>query len=127
MSCANAPGASPARRLDSRCSTSRTAARLAGRMRKSHASSRRCRSSSKLSAEWEAASEEIARDMHAHLKRREKKEEADLIGRSPIGKVFDFFGSKYFRNVRKSLGIFMGAWVWYVLNTKTYIQPEYED
>ena len=79
------------------------------------------------SAEWDAANAGILNDMRAHLKRREKKAEADLIGRSPIGKLVDFFGSQYFRNVRKSVGIFLGAWFWYVLNTKTYIQPEYDE
>jgi len=79
------------------------------------------------SAEWQAANDGIVADMNAHLKRREKREEADLIGRSPIGKVLDFFGSQYFRNVRTSISLFIGAWVWYVLNTKTYIQPEYEE
>ena len=79
------------------------------------------------SAEWQAANAGIVADMQAHLKRREKREEADLIGRGPIGRVLDFFGSQYFRNVRKSLGVFIGAWLWYVLNTKTYIQPDYEE
>ena len=53
--------------------------------------------------------------------------QADLIGQSPIASVFAFFRSKYFSNVRKSISIFMGAWIWYVLNTRTYIQPEYDD
>ena len=79
------------------------------------------------SADWQAANEGIVKDMHAHLKRRKQSEEADLLGRSPISKVLDFFGSQYFRNLRKSVGIFVGAWFWYVLNTKTYVQPEYED
>lgn len=76
------------------------------------------------SAEWQAASPGIAADMRAHLKRREKKAEADLIrkNRGPITSVLfgvgDFLRSRYFKNVRKSLGIFMGAWFWYVLNTK---------
>ena len=75
----------------------------------------------------------IADDMRAHLKRRQKKADADLIksNRGPIATVLfgvgDFLTSNYFRNVRKSLGIFAGAWVWYVLNTKTYMPPEVEE
>ena len=85
------------------------------------------------SAEWQATTSGIAADMRAHLKRRQKKADADLIksNRGPIATVLfgvgDFLTSNYFRNVRKSLGIFAGAWVWYVLNTKTYMPPEVEE
>ena len=79
------------------------------------------------SAEWQAATAGIAADMRAHLQRRQKKAEADLIGPSLFRRVIDFFGSQYFSNVRRSLALFLGAWLWYVLNTKTYIRPEYDD
>ena len=85
------------------------------------------------SAKWKEANSAIAADMRAHLKRREKKAEADLIKRSrgpilgAILGVGDFLRSRYFSNVRKSLGVFMGVWFWYVLNTKTYIPPEIDD
>ena len=58
---------------------------------------------------------------------------ADLIkqNRGPIAKVLfgmgDFLRSRYFANVRKSVGVFVGMWLWYVLNTKTYIPPEIEE
>ena len=77
--------------------------------------------------EWLAAKDGIVRDMQAHLKRRKKRAEADLIGRGLIGRVIDFFGSQYFRNVRKSAGVFFGAYVWYVLNSNSYTPPEYDD
>lgn len=38
-----------------------------------------------------------------------------------------FLRSRYFANVRKSIGVFMGMWFWYVLNTKTYIPPEIDE
>jgi hypothetical protein len=85
------------------------------------------------SAEWQAASPGIADDMRAHLKRREKKAEADLIkrNRGPVTSVLfglgDFLRSRYFSNVRKSLSVFFGMWFWYVLNTKTYQPPEIDD
>ena len=85
------------------------------------------------SAEWQSATEGIASDMRAHLKRRQKKAEADLIVRSrgPVTAVLfglgDFLRSKYFANVRKSIGVFAGMWLWYVLNTKTYMPPEIEE
>ena len=85
------------------------------------------------SAERLSATEGIASDMRAHLKRRKKKAQADLIvrNRGPVAAVLfgvgDFLRSKYFANVRKSVGIFVGMWLWYVLNTKTYIPPEFEE
>ena len=75
----------------------------------------------------------IADDMRAHLRRREKKAEADLIvqNRGPVARVVfglgGFLRSKYFKNVRKSMGVFVGMWLWYVLNTKTYMPPEIEE
>ena len=80
-----------------------------------------------------SASPGIAADMRAHLKRREKKAEADLIkrNRGPVTSVLfglgDFLRSRYFSNVRKSLSVFFGMWFWYVLNTKTYQPPEIDD
>ena len=62
-----------------------------------------------------------------------QKADADLIklNRGPILTVIfglgDFLRSRYFRNVRKSIGVFAGMWLWYVLNTKTYIPPEIEE
>lgn len=62
-----------------------------------------------------------------------QKADADLIvqNRNPITKVIfgigDFLRSRYFANVRKSIGIFIGFWLWYVLNTKTYEPPEVEE
>ena len=53
--------------------------------------------------------------------------QADLIRPGLIRTVIDFWNSEYFRNVKRSLALFMGAWLWYVLNTKTYIRPEYDD
>lgn len=76
-------------------------------------------------AEWLEAAPGITADMRAHLGRRQKKAEADLIvrNRGPVlGTIFGlgrFLHSRYFANVRKSLGAFMGMWFWYVLNTKT--------
>ena len=85
------------------------------------------------SAEWLAATPGIVADMHAHLDRRRKKAEADLIGsqRGPVERVLfgftDFFRSEYFRNVRRSLGLFFGAYVWYITNVNTYTPPDYDD
>ncbi len=85
------------------------------------------------SPEWQAASGRILGSMRRHLEKRRKREEADLIGenrgliKGTILGVFDFLRSKYFRNVRKSLGFFIAAWLWYVLNTKTYVAPEFDD
>ena len=108
------------------------------------------------SAEWQAATPGIVADMRAHLERRQKSEEvgwlplqprasqprgdglttlcvcttceqADLIGKGPIRQFVDFFRSQYFRNVRQSLGVFLGAWLWYVLNSRTYIRPDYDE
>lgn len=85
------------------------------------------------SGEWRAATAAIASDMRAHLERRAKRAEADLIvqNRGLIKRVAfglgDFLRSRYFANVRKSIGIFVGMWFWYVLNTKTYIPPEFEE
>ena len=68
-----------------------------------------------------------------HLDRRRKKAEADLIGsqRGPVERVLfgftDFFRSEYFRNVRRSLGLFFGAYVWYITNVNTYTPPDYDD
>jgi hypothetical protein len=62
-----------------------------------------------------------------------QRAEADLIvqNRGLIKRVAfglgDFLRSRYFANVRKSIGIFVGMWFWYVLNTKTYIPPEFEE
>ena len=62
-----------------------------------------------------------------------QKAEADLIvaNRGPIARVVFGLGSalrsRYFKNVRKSLGVFAGMWLWYVLNTKTYIPPDVEE
>ena len=39
----------------------------------------------------------------------------------------DFFRSEYFRNVRRSLGLFFGAYVWYITNVNTYTPPDYDD
>ena len=56
------------------------------------------------SAEWSAATGGITADMRAHLGRREKKAEADLIkkNRGPIASVLfglgDFLRSRYFAN-----------------------------
>lgn len=75
----------------------------------------------------------ILRDMRAHLRRRQKREEADLIGhnRGPIKGLFydlyDFVRGSYFANVRKSVGVALAAWLWYVFNTRTYMPPEYDD
>ena len=80
-----------------------------------------------------AATPGIVADMHAHLDRRRKKAEADLIGsqRGPVKRVLfgftDFFRSEYFRNVRRSLGLFFGAYVWYITNVNTYTPPDYDD
>ena len=58
---------------------------------------------------------------------------AELIGsdRNAVAQfvsgIVGFFKSDYFRNVRNSLMLFMGAWVWYVFNTQTYTPPEYDD
>ena len=85
------------------------------------------------SAEWQAATEGITADMRAHLGRRQKRADADLIkqNRGLIGKVLfgmgDLLRSTYFKNVRKSLSVFFGMWIWYVLNTKTYVPPEFEE
>ena len=87
----------------------------------------------KALAEWLAATPGIVADMHAHLDRRRKKAEADLIGsqRGPVERVLfgftDFFRSEYFRNVRRSLGLFFGAYVWYITNVNTYTPPDYDD
>ena len=62
-----------------------------------------------------------------------QKAEADLIvqNRGPIASVVfglgGFLRSRYFANVRKSVGVFVGMWLWYVLNTKTYMPPEIEE
>lgn len=75
----------------------------------------------------------IVADMRAHLKRAHRRAEADLIGsnRNIVIRLFSgvvgFFGSEYFRNVRRSVGVFIAAWLWYVFNTKTYTPPEYDD
>ena len=64
---------------------------------------------------------------------RTQKAEADLIvaNRGPVMSVLFGFGgflrSRYFANVRKSIGVFIGMWLWYVLNTKTYMPPEIEE
>ena len=83
--------------------------------------------------EWASKTASIAADMRAHLGRARKRMQADLIGSDrnilvqAVMGVVDFFRSTYFRNVRRSLAVFMGAWLWYVLNTKTYTPPEYDD
>ena len=41
--------------------------------------------------------------------------------------IRDFFKSRYLKNVRNSLCMFLGLWLWYVLNTQTYIPPENDD
>jgi hypothetical protein len=85
------------------------------------------------SSEWAAATTTIADDMRAHLARARKRMQADLIGsdKGPLTKAFlgvtGFFRSRYFRNVRRSLTVFVSGWLWYVLNTKTYTPPEYDD
>jgi len=81
----------------------------------------------------DATTDAIVADMRAHLKRRQKRAQADLIGDDrgliarAVGGVGDFFKSRYFANVRKSLGVFLGMWLWYVLNTQTYIRPDDDD
>ncbi|KAL1514596.1 hypothetical protein AB1Y20_003690 [Prymnesium parvum] len=84
-------------------------------------------------AEWAAEASAIAAEMRAHIARAKKRMQADLIGsdrnlivQGVVG-VVNFFRSKYFRNVRRSLLTFACAWLWYVLNTKTYTPPEYDD
>ncbi len=72
--------------------------------------------------------------MRAHLGRRKLLEGADLITskrRGPLGAlvaaVSSVLGSRYVRNVRRSLMLFVAMWSWYVFNTKTYIRPDYEE
>ena len=79
------------------------------------------------STESQAATAGIVADMRAHLERRKKTEMADLIGKGPVRQFLDFFRSQYFRNVRRSMGVFLGAWLWYVLNSRTYIRPDHEE
>ena len=85
------------------------------------------------SSEWQAASAGILRDMRAHLERRKTNEDADLIrsNRGPVLQAIlglrDFLRSKALGNVFRSLGLFMGAWIWYVINTNTYMPPDYDD
>lgn len=75
------------------------------------------------SAEWRAATEGIVRDMRAHLERRQTNVDADVIrsNRGPIMQAVlgfhDFLKSKALGNVFRSLGLFLGAWLWYVFNT----------
>ena len=76
------------------------------------------------SAEWRAATEGIVRDMRAHLERRKTNADADVIrsNRGPIMQAIlgfhDFLKSKALGNVFRSLGLFLGAWLWYVFNTQ---------
>ena len=85
------------------------------------------------SSEWQGASVGILRDMRAHLEPRKTNVDADLI-RSNHGPVLqailglrDFLRSEALGNVFRSLGLFMGAWIWYVINTNTYMPPDYDD
>ena len=41
--------------------------------------------------------------------------------------VNEFLRSKALGNVFRSLGLFLGAWIWYVINTNTYMPPDYDD
>ena len=85
------------------------------------------------SAEWQGANGGILRDMRAHLERRKTNADADLIrsSRGPVLQAFlglrDFLRSEALGNVFRSLGLFVGAWVWYVINTNTYVPPDYDD
>eukprot|EP00320_Phaeocystis_rex_P021571 CAMPEP_0119071812 /NCGR_PEP_ID=MMETSP1178-20130426/54479_1 /TAXON_ID=33656 /ORGANISM="unid sp, Strain CCMP2000" /LENGTH=148 /DNA_ID=CAMNT_0007053771 /DNA_START=3 /DNA_END=449 /DNA_ORIENTATION=+ len=85
------------------------------------------------SSAWQDANAGILRDMRAHLERRKANADADLIRfrRGPILQLLlglrDFLRSEALGNVFRSLGLFMGAWVWYVINTNTYMPPEYDD
>ena len=75
----------------------------------------------------------FVRDMRAHLERRKTNADADLIrtSRGPVLQAVlglrDFLRSESLGNVFRSLGLFMGAWVWYVINTNTYMPPDYDD
>ena len=68
--------------------------------------------------------EGIVRDMRAHLERRKTNADADVIrsNRGPIMQAIlgfhDFVKSKALGNVFRSLGLFLGAWLWYVFNTQ---------
>ena len=85
------------------------------------------------SSEWQATSAGILRDMRAHLERRKTNADADLIrsNRGPVLQAIlglrDFLRSKALGNVFRSLGLFLGAWIWYVINTNTYMPPDYDD
>ena len=85
------------------------------------------------SSEWQGANDGILRDMRAHLERRKTNADADLIrtSRGPVLQAVlglrDFLRSESLGNVFRSLGLFMGAWVWYVINTNTYMPPDYDD
>ena len=76
------------------------------------------------SAEWRAATQGIVGDMRAHLERRKTNADADVIrsNRGPIMQAIlgfhDFLKSKALGNVFRSLGLFLGAWLWYVFNTQ---------
>ena len=71
--------------------------------------------------------------MRAHLNRTKKRAEIDLIreqrgivARFVFG-IGSFLQSDYFNNVRKSFGLLLSGWLWYVINTKLYTPPEYDD
>ena len=83
-------------------------------------------------AEWAEKSSAMLSDMRSHLQRRRKRADADqILGRgglfAPFFAIVDFFRSEYFMNVRRSFSILLGTWFWYVLNTRTYTPPEYDD
>ena len=84
-------------------------------------------------AVWEPSAS-FVEEMRAHLARRRQRAEADLIGpakvglvRAAVGAVARFFRSDYLRNVSRSLLLVLLLWTWYVVNTKTYLPPVYED
>ena len=78
------------------------------------------------SAEWQAATPGIVDEMRATINKPAQAGAAiGLLGM--LRRIASFFTSKYFRNVRQSAGVFLGAWLWYVLNSKTYIRPEYDE
>ena len=82
---------------------------------------------------WQGANDGILREMRSHLERRKTNADADLIrsSRGPLLQAVlglrDFLRSPALGNVFRSLGLFVGAWVWYVINTNTYMPPDYDD